>query len=128
MGSSKEIGLKLKATAEAAIQSIGFGYDIAQDLRLKYFKGSRLIVIDDDQVRDIIIPGGILIPNVSKQINCDKGERIRLSSDGLSFQKVSIHQPTTLSVTLSVPYRENIFLGALPIANFRKGNDLYGNF
>lgn len=103
MGSSKEIGLKLKATAEAAIQSIGFGYDIAQDLTLKYCKGSRLIAIDDDQVRDIVIPGGILIPNVSKQINCDKGERTRLSSDGLSFQKMSEQFNQEVSLSSKIP-------------------------
>lgn len=78
--------------AEAAIQSIGLGYDITLDLRFKGCKrnsiDSRLIAIDDDQVRDIVIPGGISIPNVSKSIKCDKGERLRFSSDILSFQQV----------------------------------------
>lgn len=79
--------------AEIAIQSIGLGYDIAIDLRLKYCKGyhstnSRLIEIDEDQGRDIVLPGGILIPSVSKSIKCDKGERMRFSSDILSFQQV----------------------------------------
>ncbi|CAK9139383.1 unnamed protein product [Ilex paraguariensis] len=79
------------AMAEVAIQSIGLGYDVAEDLRIKYCKRrseSRLISIDEDQVRDIVIPGGILIQNVSKSIKCDKGERMRFSSDVLSFQQV----------------------------------------
>lgn len=93
--SSKEAALRLRAAAEAAIQSIGLGYDMVDDLRLKYCKrnssmdkDSRLIVIDDDQVRDIAIPGGILVQNVPKSINCDKGERMRFSSDVLPFQQV----------------------------------------
>lgn len=87
--SSKEVGLRLRAAAEAAIECIGLGYDVAEDLRLKYCKKqSRLIGIDDDQVRDIAIPGGILVRNVPKSINCDKGDRLRYSSDVLSFQQV----------------------------------------
>ncbi|KAF5822609.1 putative MACPF domain-containing protein CAD1/NSL1 [Helianthus annuus] len=94
MGSSnKEVVLRLKAAAEEAIGAIGLGYDLTEDLRLKYCKGkspeSRLIGIDDEQVRDIAIPGGILIQNVSKSINCDKGERMRFSSDILSFQQMA---------------------------------------
>ncbi|KAK3035258.1 hypothetical protein RJ639_034695 [Escallonia herrerae] len=104
---SKDIALRLKAAAEAAIQSIGLGYDIAEDLRLKYCKGksaeSRLIAIDDDQIRDIVIPGGILIPNVSKSIKCDKGERIRFSSDVLSFQQMSEQFNQEVSLSGKIP-------------------------
>lgn len=81
----------LKA-AEVAIGSIGRGYDISTDLRLKYCKGdlidSRLIEIDVDDGREIVLPGGIKISNVSKSIKCDKGERTRFRSDVLSFQQV----------------------------------------
>lgn len=84
------------AEAELAIQSIGLGYDLTVDLKLKYCKrqqsglDSRLIVIDDDQVREIAVPGagGVCIPNVPKSIKCDKGERMRFASDVLSFQQV----------------------------------------
>lgn len=80
------------AAAETAVEAIGQGYDAAVDLRLKYCKrsggDSRLIVIDDDKYRDLALPGGFLIRNVPKSINCDKGERIRFSSDLLSFQQV----------------------------------------
>lgn len=77
--------------AEIAINSIGRGYDVAVDLRLKYCKGdskdSRLIEIEDGGL-EIVLPGGISIPNVSKSIKCDKGERTRFRSDVLSFQQV----------------------------------------
>lgn len=88
------MALKVSApkAAEIAIGSIGRGYDISVDLRLKYCKGdskeSRLIEIDEDEGRKIVLPGGICIPKVSKSIKCDKGERTRFKSDALSFQQV----------------------------------------
>ncbi|KAL7617738.1 MACPF domain-containing protein At4g24290 isoform X1 [Lactuca sativa] len=105
--SSKEVALRLKTAAETAIGSIGLGYDLTEDLRLKYCKGkspeSRLIGIDEEQVRDILIPGGILIQNVSKSINCDKGERMRFSSDTLSFQKMSEQFNQDVSLSGRIP-------------------------
>lgn len=105
--SSKEVGLRLKAAAEAAIAAVGLGYDVSEDLRLKYCKGkspeSRLIGIDDEQVRDIVIPGGILIQNVSKSINCDKGERMRFSSDILSFQQMAEQFNQDVSLSGRIP-------------------------
>ena len=78
--------------AEFAIGSIGRGYDITFDLRLKFCKGGPnnfpLIEIDEVSEREIVLPGGISIPNVSKSIKCDKGERTRFRSDVLSFQQV----------------------------------------
>lgn len=88
------MALKVSArkAAEVALSSIGRGYDIAVDLRLKYCKGDlsdpRLIEIDGEGGREIVLPGGISIPNVSKSIKCDKGERTRFRSDVLSFQQV----------------------------------------
>ncbi|KAJ9558625.1 hypothetical protein OSB04_013239 [Centaurea solstitialis] len=105
--SSKEVGLRLKAAAEAAIAAVGLGYDVSEDLRLKYCKGtseeSRLIGVDDDLVRDIVIPGGILIQNVSKSINCDKGERMRFSSDILSFQQMAEQFNHDVSLSGRIP-------------------------
>lgn len=86
-----KMALRLPASkaAEFAIASIGCGYDLAIDVRLKYCKESRLLDIQDgDDAREIVLPGGITIPNVSKSIKCDKGERMRFRSDVLSFQQV----------------------------------------
>ncbi|EHA8591771.1 putative MACPF domain-containing protein [Cocos nucifera] len=81
----------LKA-AEIAISSIGLGYDITADIRLKYCKREipdpYLIELDRDQVQDAVLPGGLCIPNVPKSIKCDKGERMRFRSDVLTFQQV----------------------------------------
>ncbi|KAI4342237.1 hypothetical protein MLD38_026883 [Melastoma candidum] len=100
--------LPAKEAAQVAIASIGRGYDVAIDLRLKYCKGDsdglRLIEIDDaDSSRDLVLPGGISIPNVSRSIKCDKGERTRFRSDVLSFQQMSEQFNQDLSLTGKIP-------------------------
>ncbi|KAE8690764.1 MACPF domain-containing protein [Hibiscus syriacus] len=104
------MALKMPApkAAEIAIGSIGCGYDIGTDLRLKYCKGnnskdSRLIEIDEDGGHEIVFPGGISIPNVSKSIKCDKGERTRFRSDVLSFQQMSEQFNQEISLTGKIP-------------------------
>ncbi|XP_009782296.1 MACPF domain-containing protein At4g24290 [Nicotiana tabacum] len=103
------MALKLPAAeaAKVAIESIGCGYDISLDLRLKYCKGHpgnrRLIEIDEDEGREVVLPGGISIPNVSKSIKCDKGELTRFRSDVLSFQQMSEQFNQEVSVTGKIP-------------------------
>ncbi|KAF5192753.1 Macpf domain-containing protein [Thalictrum thalictroides] len=105
--------------AKIAIQSIGLGFDIAEDLRLKYCKTNHhhhnhnsvvdndddphLILLDKDQSRDVVLPGGISVPNVSKSIKCDKGERMRFSSDVLSFQQMSEQFNQEISLSGKIP-------------------------
>ncbi|KAK8522385.1 hypothetical protein V6N13_115355 [Hibiscus sabdariffa] len=95
-------------TAEIAIGSIGCGYDIGMDLRLRYCKGndskdSCLIELDEDGGHEIDIPGGISIPNVSKAIKCNKGELTRITSDVLSFQEMSEQFNQGLSLSGTIP-------------------------
>ncbi|KAE8726030.1 MACPF domain-containing protein NSL1 [Hibiscus syriacus] len=104
------MALKMPApeAAEIAIGSIGCGYDIGMDLRLKYCKGSNskdpcLIEIDEDGGHEIVLPGGISIPDVSKSIKCDKGERTRFRSDVLSFQQMSEQFNQEMSLTGKIP-------------------------
>ncbi|KAH8481126.1 hypothetical protein H0E87_031168 [Populus deltoides] len=96
-----------KKAAEEAIEAIGLGYDLGFDLRLKYCKKNspRLIGINDDgkQVHNMVIPGGFSIPNVPKSIKCDKGERLRFSSDVLSFQQMSEQFNQELSLSGKIP-------------------------
>ncbi|KAL5711617.1 hypothetical protein ACHQM5_013884 [Ranunculus cassubicifolius] len=74
-----------------ALQSLGLGFDLTSDFRLKFAKGKgkRLVVLDEDDQRDIVIPGGQVIHGVSKDIRCDKGDRIRFKSDVLEFNQMS---------------------------------------
>ncbi|KAL1534911.1 MACPF domain-containing protein isoform X1 [Salvia divinorum] len=100
------MALKLPAAeaAKVAIQSIGRGYDISLDLRLKYCKGdSHMMEINEDQVREIILPGGTSVAGVSKSIKCDKGERTRFRSDVLTFQQMSEQLNQELSLTGKIP-------------------------
>ncbi|CAG7887503.1 unnamed protein product [Brassica rapa] len=100
------MALRLPASKAAgfAIGSIGCGYDLAIDVRLKYCKESRLLDIQDgDDTREIVLPGGITIPNVSKSIKCDKGERMRFSSDVLSFQQMTEQFNQELSLAGKIP-------------------------
>ncbi|XP_059653588.1 MACPF domain-containing protein At4g24290-like [Cornus florida] len=103
------MALKVSApeAANVAIQSIGRGYDISLDLRLKYCKGdsinARLIEVDEDHGREVVLPGGISIPNVPKSIKCDKGERTRFRSDVLSFQQMSEQLNQEISLTGKIP-------------------------
>ncbi|CAM8936298.1 unnamed protein product [Rhodiola kirilowii] len=99
-------------TAEAAIQSIGMGYDLATDLRLKSCKRRNapdacLIVIDEDLAlaRDVLIPsgGGISVRNVSKSIKIDKGERTRLKTDVFSFQQMAEQFNQDMSLSGKIP-------------------------
>jgi hypothetical protein len=78
-------------TAVQAVEALGRGFDFTNDFRLKFCKGnsrSRLVVLEEKKKRDIVIPGGPLIQNVSTDIKCDKGERTRYKSDILEFNQV----------------------------------------
>ncbi|XP_054807107.1 MACPF domain-containing protein At4g24290-like [Prosopis cineraria] len=96
-----------KQIAEVAIESIGLGYDLTSDLKLKSCKRNspdpRLIAIDNNQVRTIELPNGISVSNVPRSIKWDKGERMRLCSDVLSFQQMSEQFNQELSLSGKIP-------------------------
>ena len=76
------------------IECLGKGFDLTSDFRLKFAKGygKRLVVVDEVNKRDITVPvpGGVAtIPNVSEDIRCDKGDRLRFKSDVLQFNQVT---------------------------------------
>lgn len=80
---------------ETAVKSLGKGFDLTADFRLKYCKDGdgaagddRLVVLDETQNRELHIPGFGAFQNVSADISCDKGERTRFRSDILDFNKV----------------------------------------
>ncbi|KAK4254436.1 hypothetical protein QN277_009820 [Acacia crassicarpa] len=102
-----ELKASARKAAENAIGSIGRGYDICDDLTFKYCKGepinSRLIEIDEDDGREVVLPDGLSILNVSKSIKCDKGEPSRFRSDVLSFQQMSEQFNQELSLTGKIP-------------------------
>lgn len=76
-----------------ALECLGKGFDLTSDFRIKFAKGdgsTRLVKIDEVNKRDIVVPGGgATIADVSDDIRCDKGDRLRFKSDVLQFNQVS---------------------------------------
>ncbi|PPR96829.1 hypothetical protein GOBAR_AA23835 [Gossypium barbadense] len=103
------MALKISAqeAAEIAIGSIGSGYNLALDLRLKYCqeeeKDSPLIEFEQVGCYDVALPGGISIPNVSKLIKCYQGKGTRNMCDVISFQQMSERFNHELSLSGKIP-------------------------
>ncbi|CAD6228048.1 unnamed protein product [Miscanthus lutarioriparius] len=94
--------------AEAAIRSVGLGFDVVSDVRLKYCKQRGapdpwLIELDHGEAQDIVLPGGVTVAGVTKSVKCDKGERMRFRSDVLSFQQMSEQFNQELSLSGKIP-------------------------
>ncbi|XP_028786229.1 MACPF domain-containing protein At4g24290 [Neltuma alba] len=78
--------------AQKAIGSIGLGFDITHDISFNNCKGGpSLIVIIEEQSRNLEIPGGVSIPNVPISIKCVRGESLKIHSDVLSLQQMLEH-------------------------------------
>ncbi|EEF43758.1 conserved hypothetical protein [Ricinus communis] len=95
-----------------AMEAIGKGFDLSSDFKLKYAK-ERLLKVDDDNKRDIIVPGAaaVTIPNVPQDIQCDKGDRIRFKSDVLDFNQMSelLNQKSSIQGKIPSGYLNSIF-------------------
>ncbi|XP_031257404.1 MACPF domain-containing protein At1g14780-like [Pistacia vera] len=75
---------------ERALNSLGKGFDLTSDFKLKYCKGKeRLVLLNETHQRDINLPGFGPIKDVSIDIKCDKGDLTRYQSDILEFNKMS---------------------------------------
>ncbi|XP_022146397.1 MACPF domain-containing protein At1g14780 [Momordica charantia] len=75
---------------EKALSSLGKGFDFTSDFRLKYCKGEhRLVLLNESQRRDLIVPGFRAVKDVSVDIKCDRGDRTRYQSDILNFNQMS---------------------------------------
>lgn len=98
-----------KTAAEKAVAAIGTGYDLTADIRFSGCKpgpsGSSLIELDRTGSRNLVVPGGagVVVPDVSPSIKCDKGERTRFSSDVLSFNQMSEQVNQELSLSGKIP-------------------------
>ncbi|XP_042479344.1 MACPF domain-containing protein At1g14780 [Macadamia integrifolia] len=89
---------------QRALNSLGKGFDITSDFRLKFCKGKqRLVLINEDVKRDITIPGFGVFKDVSVDIKCDKGDRSRCQSDVLGFNQMSEYLNQKCSVSGKIP-------------------------
>ncbi|KAL6201417.1 hypothetical protein ACLB2K_025131 [Fragaria x ananassa] len=91
-----------QSAAQKAVTAIGSGYDLCNDLRLNSCKPV-LIELDPTRTRDLIVPGGAVVPNVSTSIKCDKGERTKFRSDVVSFNQMSEQYNKELSLSGKIP-------------------------
>ncbi|KAI5678128.1 hypothetical protein M9H77_09078 [Catharanthus roseus] len=85
---------------ERAINSLGKGFDITSDFRLKFCKGKeRLISLNETETKELLVPGFGSFKDVSIDIKCDKGDRTRYQSDILDFNQMSefFNQKSSLS-------------------------------
>ncbi|XAR58187.1 hypothetical protein NMG60_11026600 [Bertholletia excelsa] len=98
-----------------ALEALGLGFDLASDFRLKFAKGfpgsGRLVVLDESNKRDIVLPGGVTVRGVSEDIRCDKGDRIRFKSDVLEFNQMSelLNQKSSVQGKVPSGYLNAIF-------------------
>uniref|UniRef100_A0A7N0U3X7 MACPF domain-containing protein n=2 Tax=Kalanchoe fedtschenkoi TaxID=63787 RepID=A0A7N0U3X7_KALFE len=95
-----------------AMESLGFGFDLTCDFRLNYAKRSgRLIELNQSNKRDVIFPGGPTFKDVSVDIRCDKGDRIRFQSDVLEFNQMSelLNQKALVQGKIPSGYFNSIF-------------------
>ena len=68
-----EVGIEMKA-----MEALGKGFDLTSDFRLKFAKGTqRLVVGDEFNKRDILIPAGPTIPAFLSIFVVIKGLEIR---------------------------------------------------
>ncbi|CAL9169433.1 MACPF domain-containing protein At4g24290-like [Musa acuminata AAA Group] len=91
---------------ERALRSLGLGFDLTSDFRLRFAKGypgRRLVVLNEERTWDIALPGGPTIRGASRDVGFDKGDRTRFRSDVLEFNQMSILLNQKSSVQGKVP-------------------------
>lgn len=80
----------LTTTLNSSIQALGRGFDVTSDIRLLYCKGapgSRLVQLDENHTNNLVLPGGVIVPNVSDDIQWSMGK------DGIERKPVcSFHE------------------------------------
>ncbi|XP_062220230.1 MACPF domain-containing protein At1g14780-like [Phragmites australis] len=79
------------AAAEKAVRCLGRGFDMASDMRLKYCKdaGGCLVERSGVETAPLAVPGVGTVCGVPTDVKCGKGDRIRLKSGVLEFNKMS---------------------------------------
>ena len=74
---------------QRALSSLGKGFDLSSDFRLKYCKGDgRLVLLNESDTQELRVPGFGSLADVSNDIKCDKGDRTRYQTDILDFKQV----------------------------------------
>ncbi|XP_010273469.1 PREDICTED: MACPF domain-containing protein CAD1-like isoform X2 [Nelumbo nucifera] len=75
-----------------SIQALGRGFDVTSDIRLLYCKGapgSRLVHIDENNTRDLVINEGLVLPNISVDIGFSSGKSRMDTRAACSFHEMA---------------------------------------
>ncbi|XP_058781617.1 MACPF domain-containing protein At1g14780-like [Vicia villosa] len=110
-----ESGLIMFPMEKRALECVGKGFDLTSDFRMKFAKGlmngGRLVVVDELNKRDVIVPGGVIIPDVSEDIRFDRGDRVRFKSDVLPFNQMSemVNQKSAIPGKIPSGYFNAVF-------------------
>jgi hypothetical protein len=81
----------LSATLFNSIQALGRGFDVTSDIRLLYCKGapgSRLVHLDEQHTRDLVLSQQLVVPDVSLDIDFSNGTSGIHKTPVYSFQEV----------------------------------------
>lgn len=95
----------LSATLGNSIQALGRGFDVTSDIRLLYCKGapgSRLVHVDEDHTKNLLLSHDLVIPNVSMDVDWSPGK------DGIETTPVySFHE---VMMILFIPFSSTPFV------------------
>jgi hypothetical protein len=83
----------LSATLFNSIQALGRGFDVTSDIRLLYCKGapgSRLVHLDEQHTRDLVLSQQLVVPDVSLDIDFSNGTSGIHKTPVYSFQEVIV--------------------------------------
>uniref|UniRef100_A0A7C8Z9C7 MACPF domain-containing protein n=1 Tax=Opuntia streptacantha TaxID=393608 RepID=A0A7C8Z9C7_OPUST len=110
----------LLTTLLNSMQALGRGFDVTSDIRLLYCKGapgSRLVQLDEDHRRDMVISDDLVLPSVSVDIECSRGKKTLEATSVCSFHEMSAYfnQKSDLS-------------GAIPLGSFNAMFNFSGNW
>ncbi|KAI5561496.1 hypothetical protein BDE02_16G121200 [Populus trichocarpa] len=119
MGERGSVNAAAMHTAMNAVQALGRGFDVNYDKRLLYCKGvagSKVVEIDGEHTRDLLLAGGILLPNVSRDIRSSLDPIGRQSSGVCTFHEMVeyFNQKANLS-------------GGLPLGSFNSAFSFTGS-
>jgi len=79
-------------TALNSIQALGRGFDVTSDIRFLYCKGaagSRLVVIDEENTKDLAVSHDLIVPNVPVDIAYSAGETKRIQTGVRDFHQMA---------------------------------------
>ncbi|XP_043701297.1 MACPF domain-containing protein CAD1 [Telopea speciosissima] len=104
--SSNSSSAALVTTLYNSIQALGRGFDVTSDIRLLYCKGapgSRLVHIEEQKTRDLVISDDVMLPNVSVDIECSRGWSRRGTTAVCSFHEMAQHFNENSGISGSMP-------------------------